>query len=334
VKPLDWNRHVPISTDQPLRVALFLGSDITSHMIANRVIPNLLDSGLQVQLFLTRGSSSASRPLPLRQLFFVEHTLLQEFAYPYVDAHGIPQPGRCNTPGGWRVLAPDHVTVSEVEKVNDPEFVTGLKRKRIDIAFSVRCYQKFRQPILETLGNPESGSLFVNLHPGLLPHYRGVNTFTWSMLEDASEIGFTLHHLTPDWDTGDIIGQARFPVSYSRSVHENMLTHTADAAGLILDLIRRVAAGQPVRSCPQDGSQARYFSYPGEPEIARLASRGIDVFRASAVVDLLVDAFYESVPDAAHFRKTLIDAVSAADVPCEYADVRRQALSRAGGGDR
>lgn len=38
----------------------------------------------------------------------------------------------------------------------------------------------------------------------------------------------------------------------------------------------------------------------------------------------------ESVPDAVHFRETLIDAVGAAGVPCEYADVRRRVLSRAG----
>lgn len=38
----------------------------------------------------------------------------------------------------------------------------------------------------------------------------------------------------------------------------------------------------------------------------------------------------ESEPDAVHFRETLIDAVGAAGVPCEYADVRRRVLSRAG----
>jgi methionyl-tRNA formyltransferase len=313
-------------TNRPTRVAFFLGSDIISHLIANRLIPILLDSRISVRLYLTRTRLDRSRPRMLQQLFFVEHTLLQDYAYPYVDLHGVPRPERFNTPQGWHTLAPAQLTVSEVEDVNDPDFVAGLTDEHLDAAVSVRCYQKFRPPILNALGGPDSGSLFVNLHPGLLPHYRGVNTFLRSMLEGASHAGFTLHHLEPDWDTGAVIGQARFPLSYSRSVLENMIAHVTDAAGLVLDLIRRVAAGCSVNARPQDASQARYFSYPIEAELDRLTDYRIDVFRASAVIDTLVDAFFGTVPNIAQLRDMLIAAVDAADIPCEYTGDKQRLL--------
>ena len=308
---------------RPLRVAFFLGSDATSHLIANRLIPIMLEQDMSVQLYLTRARPSARRPETLRQLFFVEHGLLQEHAYPFIDSLGVPQPGRCNTPTGWLALEPGRITAQLVPDVNDPAFVGSLARDTIDVAVSVRCYQKFKPPILDVLGGPESGSVFVNLHPGLLPSYRGVNTFLWSMRHGAREAGFTLHHLAVDWDTGPVIGQARFPLDYSHSVVENMLLHTADAAGLILDLVNRKAAGHPVPTQVQDESQARYFSYPADPDLAALADDGIDVFRAAAVVDLLVDAFFETVPDTAQFRETLINAADGAGVPCEYATAGR-----------
>lgn len=313
----------PDSIRRPLRVAFFLGSDITSHLIANRLIPILLNEDISVQLYLTRGKLNPRRPQALRQLFFVEHVLLQEYAYPFIDAWGVPQPGRCNTPAGWVALAPGRVTACGVPDVNDPAFVAGLADEKIDLAVSVRCYQKFRPPILKALGGGP-GPTFVNLHPGLLPSYRGVNTFLWSMLNSERGAGFTLHELSEDWDTGAIIGQARFPLDYSRSVMENMLLHAADAAGLILDLIRGTAAGRRDRLRVQDESRARYFSYPAEADLAGLAARGIDVFRASAAIDLLVDAFFETVPDAGQLRETLIGATADAQVPCGYVMSERQ----------
>jgi hypothetical protein len=301
---------------RPTRVAFFVGSDITSHMVVNRLIPILLDSGVSVVLFLTRAKPSKSRPRTLQHLFFVEHTLLQDYAYPYVDLHGIPRPDGFNTPDGWRAIAPsEELTVRPVTNVNDPLFVSSLSDLDIDVAVSVRCYQKFKPPILDTLGGPRSGSLFVNLHPGLLPWYRGVNTFLRAMQRRDTFTGFSLHHLEPDWDTGPIIGQARFPLSYSRSVHENMMAHATDAASLIMDLVGQVAAGQSVRARPQDHGAAEYFSYPTESELDELADRGVDVFRASAVIDVLTDAFFGSVVDVDGLRDTLIEAVEDAGIP-------------------
>lgn len=312
------DNYRPRNANRPVRVAFFLGSDLTSHLIANRLIPILLDADISVCLYLTRAQLNRSRPQPLQQLFFVEHTLLQDYAYPYADLHAIPRPDRVNTPQGWRTLARDQVAVHQVEDVNDPDFVAGLADEQLDVAVSVRCYQKFRPPILTALGGADSGSLFVNLHPGLLPHYRGVNTFLRSMQEGAHQAGFTLHHLEPDWDTGGVIGQARFPLSYSRTILGNMLAHVPDAAALILDLIQRVTAGRPVGAWTQDSSQARYFSYPTSAELDELTRDGVELFRASAVIDTLVDAFFGTVPDIARLRRMLINAVDAADIPCEY----------------
>ena len=304
------------STDHSIRVAFFLGSDITSHLIANRLLPILLDSGISVRLYLTRASANADRPEPLRHLFFVEHTLLQEHAYPYADLHGTPRSDGFNTPNGWLALAPDRVQVREVEDVNTPEFIAELEAEQIDVTVCIRCYQKFGVPILSTLA--AHASIFVNLHPGLLPRYQGVNTFLRSMAEGAEQAGFTLHHLEEDWDTGAVIGQARFPLSYSDSVSENMITHAADAASLILGTIERVAAGLPVESLEQDSSKARYFSYPTTDDLDKLTDDGIDVFSASTVIDTLADAFFGTVPDIAKLRQVLIDAVEKAGIPCEY----------------
>jgi methionyl-tRNA formyltransferase len=217
--------------------------------------------------------------------------------------------------------------VRDVANVNDPEFVAELADRRFDAAVSVRCYQKFRQPILDLLSR--NGSRFVNLHPGLLPHYRGVNTFVRSMIEGAPRAGFTLHDLDVDFDTGDVIGQTSFPLSYSRSVVENMVAHATDAASLILGLLQRISAGRPVPAGPQDNRKARYFSYPTDADLDRLARNGVDVFRASAVIDVIADAFFGTLADIGGLRETLIEAVRLAGIPAEDSHDRRLMLSSA-----
>lgn len=318
---------IPAQVGRPVRVALFLGSDVTSHTVANRLLPILLRSRASVYLFLTRAKPNSRRPERLRKLAFVEHALLQDYAYPYIDNFGVPAPDAFNSPNGWRALAPAGLTVRDVADVNDPKFVAELAEEHIDVSVSVRCYQRFRQPILDVLGRP--GARFTNLHPGLLPRYRGVNTFTRSMIEGAPHAGFTLHHLEPEFDTGAVIAQASFPLSYSRSVLENMIAHTADAAGLILDLVQRVAAGRPVPGSVQDHGRARYFGYPTDEDLDRLSHNGVELFRASVVIDTITDAFFGALADITGLRQTLIGAVHAAGIPYDDSRDRRLTLSGA-----
>jgi methionyl-tRNA formyltransferase len=318
---------VPSKLERPIRVAFFLNSDITSHIVVNRLLPILLRSGATVHVFLTHSQPHRNHPRRLWQLYFVEHVLLQEHAYPYVDNFGIPAPDHFNTPAGWRALLPPGSTVRDVKDVNDPEFVAGLADENLDISVSVRCYQKFRQPLIDTVSRP--GSLFVNVHPGLLPFYRGVTTFARSMIDGAPRAGFTMHHVDAELDTGDVIGQASFPLSYSHSVLENMMAHATDSASLMLDLMHRVSAGQPVPARPQDNENAGYFSYLTDADLDRLAGKGVDLFQASAVIDVLTDAFFGTLVDIGGLRDTLIEAAREAGIAAEDSRDRRLMLSSA-----
>ncbi len=50
----------------------------------------------------------------------------------------------------------------------------------------------------------------VNLHPSLLPAYRGVNGYR-AIYEGEPRIGATLHYLTPEFDAGPILAQSSVP---------------------------------------------------------------------------------------------------------------------------
>lgn len=56
-----------------------------------------------------------------------------------------------------------------------------------------------------------SGRL-VNIHPSLLPLYKGLHTHERALADGVPEHGCTVHLVTPELDDGPILAQARVPV--------------------------------------------------------------------------------------------------------------------------
>lgn len=295
-----------------LRVALFLGSDLTAHSIANAVVPELLDQGHSVSLFLTEGHAKKGAPRPLRELFFCEHTLLQRHGYPFLDRHADPDPEHPNSPACWDCV--DGVRVQPVADVNDPAFLDTLDDHKPNVSVSLRCYQKFGEPIIDRLGHG-TDSYLLNLHPGLLPRYRGVMTVLRSMQEGAQEAGFTLHHIEPEFDTGAVVSQAIYPLDYDLPVLDNMALRYQRGADLVLDAVDQLAFDQPLGGVPQDTDRARYYSYASTEDLAELRERGIDLYRSDSVVDTICDVFGANLPQPGELRTELRAALHSEGIP-------------------
>lgn len=86
-----------------------------------------------------------------------------------------------------------------VRDVNSEEF-----RSRIgphDIGIVTGFGQIFRQATIERFRR------LVNVHPSILPYYRGPVPTHWCIERGERQSGFTLHHITPKIDDGPILYQ-------------------------------------------------------------------------------------------------------------------------------
>ena len=52
----------------------------------------------------------------------------------------------------------------------------------------------------------------LNIHPSLLPKYPGLDTHARALAAGDAEAGATVHLVTPELDSGPILGQARVPI--------------------------------------------------------------------------------------------------------------------------
>ena len=73
------------------------------------------------------------------------------------------------------------------------------------------CLAGFMRLLTPTFVTRWSGRM-INIHPSLLPTYRGLDTHARVLADGATEHGCTVHFVALEVDTGPIIAQARVPV--------------------------------------------------------------------------------------------------------------------------
>ncbi|MGH9174012.1 MAG: methionyl-tRNA formyltransferase, partial [Vicinamibacterales bacterium] len=97
----------------------------------------------------------------------------------------------------------------------------------------------------------------INLHPSLLPKYRGTMTPNWTLLNGETLTGMTVHRMVADFDAGPILAQ----VSIEIEDGDDLMSYVQRLFGRVPELLdaalARVAAGDP--GDPQDESQASYY---------------------------------------------------------------------------
>ena len=73
------------------------------------------------------------------------------------------------------------------------------------------CLAGFMRVLTAGFVTPWQGKM-LNIHPSLLPRYRGLHTHARALEAGDAEHGCTVHEVTPELDDGPILGQARVPV--------------------------------------------------------------------------------------------------------------------------
>jgi len=106
----------------------------------------------------------------------------------------------------------------------------------------------YRAPILkpDLLSIPVQGVL--NLHPSLLPRYRGGHPLLWMAANMDLEGGATVHYIDEHIDRGDIVAQATFPITAGMSEGQvEKIAVEKYGIGLLTQAIENVAQGTVTR---------------------------------------------------------------------------------------
>ncbi len=117
--------------------------------------------------------------------------------------HGTPAPSAVKD-----IALKNNIPVLQPDRLLDKIFLEKISALKTDI-FVVAAYAK-KIPS-QVFKIPPFGS--INVHPSLLPKYRGAAPIQWALIKGENETGVTIQYIDEELDTGDILAQKKIPLS-------------------------------------------------------------------------------------------------------------------------
>lgn len=101
----------------------------------------------------------------------------------------------------------------EYNDLNSPELHKTISELNIDLAVVFSFNNKIPMSFINQI---KDGIL--NLHPSLLPQYRGGNPYARVIMGGEKETGVTIHFMSENFDEGDIVAQVRCPLEKNETM--------------------------------------------------------------------------------------------------------------------
>ena len=136
--------------------------------------------------------------------------------------------------------------------VNVPEVVQTLRSWHVNIIIVVAFGQILKEPLLDL---PPLGC--INLHPSLLPLYRGAAPIQRALMEGRTQTGVTVARMVRKLDAGDILAQQREVIRPGDTF--GLLHHSLADTGaeLLVEVLKALASGTH-KAVAQDEAEATY----------------------------------------------------------------------------
>jgi methionyl-tRNA formyltransferase len=150
------------------------------------------------------------------------------------------------------LAACEDIPVLQPKSLKNPEFLEKLKTYKSDI-FVVVAYGKLIPRSIFDM--PEFGT--INLHPSLLPQYRGAAPVEWALIHGEKETGVTVQMINEELDAGDIVLQEK--IILNDTINSAELYDLVMPLGeeLVLKSIELLSKGRD-SLIPQDHSKATH----------------------------------------------------------------------------
>jgi methionyl-tRNA formyltransferase len=185
--------------------------------------------------------------------------------------HGTPQPSPVK-----RFCLDAGIPVAQPESARDPGLIAALESCDAPLGVVVAYGGYLPGPLLDT---PRHG--FVNVHPSLLPKYRGAAPANWALIRGETTTGVSIIRVTTAMDAGPILGQRLLPIAPDETAGSLLERSTPVGIHLLLEVIEAIGRGEAV-AVPQDDSLATLA-----PRLAKEDGR-IDWNRPAAEIVALV----------------------------------------------
>ena len=142
--------------------------------------------------------------------------------------------------------------VYQPQNINDPEFISQIKKLKAEAGVIVAYGRILKKELIEIM---KKG--WINLHPSLLPKYRGPSPIQWAILNGDSNTGITTTFLEEMMDSGDIILQKKIKIKENDTFGKLKRIIEKEGCKLLIDTLDLIE-NEKVKITVQDDNLATY----------------------------------------------------------------------------
>ena len=158
------------------------------------------------------------------------------------------------------------IPVHHTADVNGAESIRFIRALNPDVLVSAYFNQLVHREVREL---PRYGA--INIHPSLLPDFRGADPVFHALLNESPNIGVTVHYMDESFDTGNIVRQGVMQVKAGASVLSHYDALFAHGAQLAIEALRQVRMGWPGALQAEGGA---YLGWPDRQSVSTFHKRG------------------------------------------------------------
>lgn len=179
-----------------------------------------------------------------------------------------------------KVAVENGLLVKQFENIHNQEAINFIKKTQPDLIIVVAYGQIIPKEILVI---PKYGCL--NIHPSLLPKYRGAAPVATAILNGDSETGVTIMQLDEKMDHGPIITQEIFSILDDDNMESLQNSLACEGAKMLVKILPDYLLGD-IKPQPQDDFLATYT------KILTKENGQINWQKTPAEIDRQIRAFY------------------------------------------
>lgn len=165
-----------------------------------------------------------------------------------------------------------HIPVKYVSNINDDNFIREVEETKPSLIICTYFDQIIRKRLLEI---PLFG--VINVHPSLLPSYRGVKPVFWVLKNSEPKTGITIHMMDEGIDTGDILVQKEIEISMNDSFHSLMKRLSLEGSVLLEQALLSIKEN----NCTlrrQNSTNNSYYGQPTSTDLRDFLAQGRKLF--------------------------------------------------------
>lgn len=198
-----------------------------------------------------------------------------------------------------KIAEQSNLKIVEKDKLNDPESIQIIQNTEANLAILLSYGTMIPQEILDSfpLG-------IINIHPSLLPKYRGPSPVQTALLNGDQETGVSIMLLTKEMDAGPIIFQKKIAINIDDN-HETLNNKLFSLGNkLLMNNLEKYIQGK-IQAHPQDNNQVTFS------QMIKKEDGLIDWHNSAQKIKNQIRAFYNWPGAYTYFNNKLLKIIEA-----------------------